>query len=340
MLTKIRARAPLRLGFAGGGTDVSPYLDEYGGAVLNATINKYAYATIEKSYDFVKFKASDINAEWSGTPCHTLQSTPETLLHAGVYNSFTKKFLKSAPSVSVTTHSEAPPGSGLGSSSAMVVALIKAFSAYFNIPLGTYDIADLAYEIERIDLKLSGGSQDQYAATFGGFNFMEFSKNKVIVNPLRINRNFISELEASLVLFYTGVSRESASLIDIQKNNVEKQKKSTLDALHSVKNIALEMKEAILKEDLTKFANCLNSSWLSKKNVAQGISNSHLDQILLRALKAGATAGKVSGAGGGGFIMFLVDPTVRSQVINELNLMDGSVMSASFVKYGAEAWKC
>jgi len=337
---KVRARAPLRLGLAGGGTDVSPYSDEFGGYVLNATIDKYAYATLSQHSESVEFIAADIGASWTGEPGIDIKVSKGLELHAGVYNRIVRDFLDGQPiPVSLVTHSEAPPGSGLGSSSTMVVAMVQAFVEYLALPLGEYDIAKLAYEIERVDLKLMGGKQDQYAAAFGGFNFMEFYNDRVIVNPLRIKADHLAELESSLVLFYTGVSRESANIIKEQTNNVVGRNDKALEALQAVKAEAQKMKEAILQGNFNNLAESLRSSWDAKKKMAVSISNSLIETIYNSAIESGAVAGKVSGAGGGGFMMFLVDPAKRPDVIRVLNSFNGQVMTAVFVKKGAHSWR-
>ncbi|AKR43379.1 dehydrogenase [Methylophilus sp. TWE2] len=339
--TTIRARAPLRLGLAGGGTDVSPYSDEFGGHILNVTIDKYAYATIQTRSDGkVSFIAADNGKEWVGNMSSEIQRVPGLDLHAGVYNRVIKEFNNFVPiPVTIITHSEAPPGSGLGSSSTMVVAIVQAFCELLSLPLGDYEIAQLAYKIEREDLKFAGGKQDQYAATFGGFNFMEFYKDKVIVNPLRIKPHIKAELESSLVLFYTGVSRESAKIIDEQANNIKTGQKQSLDALHAVKAEAQLMKEAILKADFSAFVSSMQQGWASKKQMAKSISNPLIDEIYDAAIKAGASCGKVSGAGGGGFIMFFVEPTLRPNLMKVLSKFEGQVSTCSFTDFGSHAWR-
>jgi len=337
----IRARAPLRLGLAGGGTDVSPYSDDFGGLVLNVTIDKYAYATIvRRNDDQVELIAADNNNKWLGEMSSKLERTPGLDLHVGVYNRIIKDFNNHQPlPLSIITHSEAPPGSGLGSSSTMVVALVQAFCELLSLPLGEYEIAQLAYQIERNDLGLTGGKQDQYAATFGGLNFMEFYKDRVIVNPLRIKANIKAELESSLVLFYTGVSRESAKIIDEQTSNVKSGQKSSLDALHAVKAEAQSMKEAILKADFEAFAQSMQLGWESKKKMATSISNPMIDEIYNAAIAAGAKSGKVSGAGGGGFMMFFVDPAQRPYVMRALSKFNGQVSTCNFTDTGTQSWR-
>lgn len=337
----IRSKAPLRLGLAGGGSDVSPYSDEYGGSILNATISLYAYCTIEESNDgLISLNAPDINSSVVYSSMTELPIDGNLDLHKAVYNRIIKQFRLKPLSFSITTYSDAPPGSGLGSSSTMVVAILKAFSEWLNLPLGEYEIAHLAYEIERIDLRLSGGKQDQYAATFGGFNFMEFKKDdQVIVNPLRIKQWIIDELEVSIVLYYTGASRESAKIIDEQKQNTLSRNVQAIEAMHRIKQSAFDMKEAILKGDIFEFSNILGKAWNDKKKMASSISNSHIDEIFNVAINAGALTGKISGAGGGGFIMFVVDPKKRIRVINALSLLDGRVVDFQFSKGGCHSWK-
>lgn len=339
----IRSKAPLRLGLAGGGTDIIPYCDKYGGVVLNATINMYAYCTIMPSNNKkIKFEAIDIKKRIECSSENKLTSNGVLDLHIAIYNRIVKEFNNDVPlSFSMTTYSDAPVGSGLGSSSTMVVAIIKAFVEWLHLPLGEYDIGHLAYEIERNDIGLSGGKQDQYAATFGGFNFMEFyEKDRVIVNPLRIKNWIIDELESSMILFYTGTSRDSARIIDEQRENVIKNKKESVFAMHEVKKDAYRMKEAVLKGDISNFASTLGKSWNAKKKMADSISNNHIDEIYSIAIKNGAYSGKVSGAGGGGFMMFVVDPIKRIKVINALNKYEcGKVMNFHFVTEGTKGWR-
>lgn len=337
----VRSRAPLRLGLAGGGTDVSPYCDKYGGFVLNATIDKYAYTILETSNDgIIEFVAADLDLSAAYEEQRHLDFDGVLDLHKAVYNRIVKQFNdnRSMP-LKVTTFCEAPAGSGLGSSSTIVVSMIKAFVEYLNLPLGEYEIAHLAYEIERIDAALLGGKQDQYAAAFGGFNFIEFYNNdRVLVNPLRIKHWITCELETSLVLFYTGQSRESANIIDEQSRNAQKDDAKPIEAMHHLKEAAIHMKESLLKADFRGLADSMNESWISKKATAKSITNSKIDEVYEVAMNSGALAGKVSGAGGGGFMMFFVDPARRVHVVNALEKQDGQVMTCHFVDEGVQAW--
>jgi D-glycero-alpha-D-manno-heptose-7-phosphate kinase len=339
----IRARAPLRLGLAGGGTDLSPYCEQFGGAVLNATIDLYAYATlIPLAGTKVHFVVKDCEFEETlSANIENISLDSPAILHRAVYRRIITDFLGGKPyPCRLLTYCEAPPGSGLGSSSTLVVAMVKAFVEALALPLGEYDIAKLAFKIEREDAGLQGGRQDQYAATFGGFNFMEFYDNeRIIVNPLRVKNWILSELEASLVLFHTGVSRSSAAIIAEQAQNIATHSPRSLEAMHQLKADAFMMKEAILKGDFHAFAAVLNKSWIAKKRTADSISNTRIDHLFDVALEAGAIAGKVSGAGGGGFIMFVIDPAERIRVIRRLEREEGQVTAFSFTKRGTEGWR-
>lgn len=338
----IRSKAPLRLGLAGGGTDVSPYCDIYGGYVLNATIDMYAYCTIEPSDDGrIVLNASDRGEYFDGESVSSLPLDGGLLLHKGVYNRIVKDYNNGEPlSFRMTTYSDAPAGSGLGSSSTMVVAIVKAFMEWLNLPLGEYDMAALAYQIERKDLGLSGGKQDQYAATFGGFNFIEFYENdRVIVNPLRIKNWIANEIESSLVLYYTGTSRDSAKIIDEQINSAKNKDGKSLESMHELKRYASVMKEAILRGDFEKIEDCLRQSWESKKKMASVISNSEIDEIYNYVMDHGGEAAKVSGAGGGGFMMIICDPKKRYELVESLKKLKGSVIVTSFTEKGTQAWK-
>lgn len=338
----VRSRAPLRLGLAGGGTDVAPYCDLYGGHVMNATIDRYAYATLCPSPDRIcRFSTLDgeVHEEWHVDDSFSVEGPLQLL--KGVYSRIVRDYLGGeAVPLHVKTFSDAPPGSGLGSSSTLVVALLQAFVEYFNLPLGEYEVARLAYEVERKDLGLAGGKQDQYAATFGGFNFMEFYANeRVVVNPLRIKDWVWAELEASLVLYFTGVSRASADIIDQQSRNVGASNQSSVDAMHSLKREAGQMKECVLRGDLRGLETTLQAGWEAKKKTATSISNPLIERVERIAFINGARAAKVSGAGGGGFMMFLCDPENRLRLSRALLSEGGSILDFHFTSQGATAWR-
>lgn len=337
----IRARAPLRIGLAGGGTDVAPYCDLYGGAVVNVTIGRYAYATLELlSEDKILLEATD-RGEVKEYPLMSQIPLDGYLdLHKGVYNRIIRDYRKGeALGIRISTTSDAAAGSGLGSSSTVIVSMIQAFAELLSLPLGEYEIAHLAYEIERIDLKLNGGKQDQYAATFGGFNFMEFmAGDRVIVNPLPIKERVVCELEASLILYFTGVSRLSATIIDEQSSNVRKGQQIAIDAMHALKRESIAMKEHILSGDICALGKTLQAGWEAKKRMAGSITNEHIEHIDKTARNAGAIAGKISGAGGGGFMFFITPPEARQRVIKALEPLGGSATGCHFTMRGATAW--
>ena len=337
----IKAKAPLRIGFAGGGTDISPYCDEFGGSILNATINMYAYAVIEPlNNNMIILSSNDRGEYFECVSTEFIEYDGILDLVKSVYNRIIKDFALKPLSFKLSTYVDAPAGSGLGSSSTLVVTLVKAFVEWLNLPLGEYDIAQLAWSIEREDMKMSGGLQDQYAAAFGGVNFMQFKGNKkVIVNPLRINKSYLNELEFNLLLYYTGTSRLSSKIIDAQINNVKSNTKTTLEALHKIKQSSYDMKEALLTGKLDDMGYLLNEAWMSKKATSSSISNHIIDELYEKAIDAGATGGKISGAGGGGFFMFYCPGVTRYKVMDALNKYNGEFKTFSFSKCGVQSWK-
>jgi D-glycero-alpha-D-manno-heptose-7-phosphate kinase len=332
----------LRLGLAGGGTDVSPYCDIHGGYVLNATLDRYAYAVI-KTLDesVVRFVATDQQTEKVKAVGDPLALNGKLDLHKAVYNHMIQQYNGGQPiPLELSTFCDAPAGSGLGSSSTLVVVMIRAFAELLNLPLDDYAIAHLAFKIERLDCGLQGGRQDQYSATFGGFNFMEFyADDRAVINPLRIKNWIVCELEASLVLFYTGVSRESARIIADQSNNVNFGSMDAMDAMHGIKNEALVMKECLLRGDFMGIVESMRQGWESKKRSAKTVSTPHIEEIYNAAIAAGAMAGKVSGAGGGGFMMFFVPPDRRMDVFRSMNRFEGQISNCHFTKHGTQAWR-
>jgi len=351
-----RSKAPLRLGLAGGGSDVSPYSDIYGGAILNATIGMYAYASLEigNAAGLKKGLKLELNAVDMETNESSVLEDLEPLpidgklnLHKGVFNRILRDYPEllrahflTPVSVSLSTYADAPPGSGLGTSSTMVVAILGVFAEWLKLPLGEYDLARLAYEIERIELKMAGGKQDQYAATFGGVNFMEFSNNnKVIVNPLRIRKEYLNELEFNIVLYYSGTSRLSSKIIEMQANQVLAKNQESIEAMHKLKEQAVLMKEALLMGRLERMGEILDFGWQYKKQMAEGITNEAIDEIYETAMRAGSTGGKIMGAGGGGFMTLYCPGNTRYMVIQALNKFGGAFRRFQFTKYGLTSWK-
>ncbi len=337
----IRSRAPLRLGLAGGGTDVAPYSDLYGGAILNASISMFAYATIQPRNDKkIVLNSIDKKEYLEFDSAESLEIDGNLDLAKGIYNRVVAQFTGKPLAFTLTTFVDAPPGSGLGTSSTLVVAILGAFAEWLNLPLGEYDLAQLAYEIERVDLNMAGGKQDQYAATFGGVNFMEFFKDdKVIVNPLRIKSMYLNELAYNLVLYNTETSRVSSKIIEAQSLNVIKKDTASIEAMHKLKQQSVRMKEALLMGELDKIGEILDFGWQNKKLMAKGISNQLIDNIYNAAMENGATGGKISGAGGGGFVIFYCPNNSRIKVIEALKKFGGEPERYQFTTQGLTTWK-
>ncbi|MDQ6815247.1 MAG: dehydrogenase [Bacteroidota bacterium] len=335
-----RSRAPLRIGLAGGGTDVSPYSDLFGGAILNATINLFAHASIEPiDGNNIIVQALDRHEEQRFEWNNELPIDGKLDLLKGVYNRVQKDYGVPLTGFKLSTYVDAPAGSGLGTSSTLVVAIIGAFYEMLRLPLGEYDIAHCAYDIERMDLKLAGGKQDQYAATFGGVNFMEFYEgNKVIVNPLRIKQQILNELENNIVLYFTSTSRESATIIKEQVKNVNNNNEKSIEAMHQLKEQAKMMKEAMLKGRLHEIGEILDFGFQQKRQMAANISNSGIEEVYEAAKKAGATGGKISGAGGGGFMIFYCPGNCRYKVIETLERFGGQTRHYQFAANGLNTW--
>ncbi len=346
-----RSRAPLRISFAGGGTDVSPYAEERGGMVLNATIDKYAYATLREtetphitieSLDYQMIQKFDLDQPlvYDGQ-LDLVKATIRQLNSQG--NHLTEEpertnFLQGR-GFELLLHTDAPPGSGLGSSSALVVAIIGVFSQWLHLTLTTNEIAAMAYQIERIDLGIKGGRQDQYAAAFGGFNLMEFIGDRVIVNPLRIPSAILNELQYSLMLFYTGGTRLSAHILDRQTEGYIQRRKQVVAAMDEVKRLTFETKNALLQGRLDRFGRLLHESWESKKKMADTITNPRIDELYSEARRLGALGGKISGAGGGGYMFLFCPEKAQSAISERLQVMGSERVSFNFELSGLQTWE-
>ncbi|HSC53027.1 MAG TPA: hypothetical protein VLC98_05390 [Phnomibacter sp.] len=332
-----RSKAPLRLGFAGGGTDVHPYSTQYGGAVLNATINLYAHATIEPlSENAIVLKDNDTLLRFDS---NTVLPVDHALaLTAGVYNRMQQQFGNLPAGLSITTSVDVPMGSGLGTSSTLVVALIGAFASMLSLPLSKYEIAKLAYDIERNDLGFAGGHQDQYAASFGGINYMEFFENDTVsVQPIMLTAETLQYMEDRMLLYYTGNARQSGQIIQEQQANVINNQQESVAAMHQLKKQAQHMKKALLQNRLDMLGQLFDFGFEQKRKMAKGISNPHIETIYDAAKNAGATGGKISGAGGGGFMYFYCPPSATEAVTKTLNSFDGKVWPFKFTTEGMQA---
>ena len=329
-----RARAPLRISFCGGGTDVSPYPEEHGGCVLSATINHHAYAALSPRRDTRLTLASldyDLIAKYDH-PKRLKFDGQLDLLKAAV------RALKVKRGADLWTHSDAPPGSGLGASSTLMVALIGVLREWLKLDFSPYDVAETAFKIERVDLKLAGGRQDQYAASFGGFNFIEFEPTSTVVTPLRLRRQTLEELEYRLLLCYMGQTRQSAKIIERQTRSYVEGNEKTVKALDALKVQAHEMKRALLLGHIDGFGELLHDAWEQKKRLDDGISNSHVDKLYQLARKEGAIGGKMPGAGGGGYFLLLTRFDRRHRVAAALEKHGGQVVPFQFESRGMTSW--
>ena len=332
----IRSKAPLRISFAGGGTDVPPYCDERGGAVLNSTIDRFAYCTISPREDKeITIRSLDYGIVEKWRACGDLFLYDGNLdLIKAVLNHF-----EIDRGFDMFLHCEAPPGSGLGSSSTVIVSIIGAMAEWLNEPLSQYDIAHLAYVLERKELGLAGGKQDQYASVFGGFNFMEFMGPQTIVTPLRVKANILNELHYQLLLGNTGKTRDSSNIIKSQTAGYVDKNDQVVDALDNTRRLAKESKDALLRGNIRQIGELLNESWNFKKRFTSKVSNDRIDAIYETALANGAIGGKISGAGGGGFMFFICEYDRKHNVANELTKLGVEIVNYNFDKYGLQTWR-
>lgn len=330
----IRSKAPLRISFAGGGTDVPPYSDERGGAVLSSTIDRYAYCTICPRADReMRIRSLDFAQDESWTANGSMLRYDGNLdLIKAVLNHF-----EVAEGFDMLLHCDAPPGSGLGGSSTVMVSIIGAVSEWLKKPLSQYETARLAYVLEREELGFAGGKQDQYSAVFGGFNFMEFRGSETIVTPLRIRTEVLNELHYHMLLCYTGKTRDSANIIqDQQKGYRSGQNREALD---SAKSLVFETKDALMKGEILRIGQLLHESWEQKKRFTSHITNSRIDKIYETARANGAIGGKISGAGGGGFMFFICEYDRKHRVAEELQKLGAEVANFNFDKHGLQTWR-
>jgi len=334
---KIRAKAPLRISFAGGGTDVPPYPERNGGCVLNATIDSFAWGSLCPRQDGrIRLASADFNLLLDYTTQSEMRPDGQLDLVKAVINRFGAK---DSAGFEIFLHSDAPPGSGLGSSSALIVALVGLIKEFQNIRMTPYDVAESAYRIERHDLAIQGGLQDQYAASFGGFNFMEFYGDRVVINPLRVNPDVLNVLEHNLLLCYTGQTRRSDRIIEDQTQRLESGNAETVDALAQQKQLAVDMKSALMRHKLDDFGGLLHSAWEAKRHMSAKISNPLIEEMYAEARKNGALGGKITGAGGGGFILFYCQFENKLRVAEALTKMGAIPKEFAFEGLGLQTWR-
>ena len=335
--TLVRARAPLRVSFAGGGTDVPPFPEDEGGLILSATIARYAHATLQPRDD------RQISLESLDFGLSVDFGMDEPMLFDGrldLVKSAIARFLdRENTGFDLYLHSSAPPGSGLGSSSAMIVALVGLLQNHYRMTMTDYEIAHVAHVLEREDLGISGGLQDHYAATFGGFNYLELSGDHVVVNPLRIGPDTISELEHNLLLCYTGRTRLSDHIIDDQTERYRRGDDEAVDGLRMQKRLAQEMKDALLRNRLSEFGELLGEAWQQKRRMSPRIATPFIDEAYQLARDHGALGGKVTGAGGGGYMLFYCPYNRRHHVAEALMKHGLTVTEISFELTGLRSWR-
>lgn len=326
-----KAKAPMRIGFFGGGTDVSPYAEEHGGKVLNCTIDKYVRCLLKpnggegitiRSLDLADVSRATTGREWDGK-----LSLPQAVLDAH----------PEINGVEITMFSDVPPGSGLGSSSALVVSMLKLLDATFGLQFDPYEMAELAYRIERVDLGIPGGRQDQYAAVFGGMSVYHFGVDKVIVEPVAASEAALLELESCLIIGY--VRDRQLLTHNIVQDQVRRLQEGDTLRLHDETKAMVDEAATLLRRGHIKdFGKLLDHAWQVKKAFSPHIAPPIVDEIYELALRNGAWGGKLSGAGGGGFMCFCVSFSKRVQLISALTEAGVIVREFSFTRHGVHAW--
>lgn len=335
-MTIIRAKAPFRVSFGGGGTDMPPYCTEHGGCVINTAIDRHIYITL-KPRDDKNIRVISIEYNYKRVfPIGDKNYDDGFEIFKGIVNVLDIKY-----GFDIFTSSELPPGSGMGGSSTLSVALIGAFNEYYNLGLSKHNIAQKAFEIERLELKQKGGYQDQFAAAYGGFNFMEFT-DEVKVIPIQTNRKMMNELHFRLILCYVGGTHFSSEIQDEVLKGYKFEKKSYMDAMQDLKNVAHSMKNIVESNDLSElneFGKQIHEGWIAKKSLSSKISNKNIENFYLTSRKFGVLGGKLLGAGGGGHLLLFSEPGKKHRVIHELEAIGGKVINFHFNPEGLEVWK-
>jgi D-glycero-alpha-D-manno-heptose-7-phosphate kinase len=330
----IRSKAPFRISFGGGGTDVPPYCWEHDGAVLSTTIDKYAYVTITPNTTrTINIHSLDYRVKDSFEIGERLNYNGNIDIVKAIINEF-----RVDKGCDLLIHSDMPPGSGMGVSSAVTVALIGAFKDFSEIYKDTYEIAELAYHIEREELGMEGGYQDQYASAFGGLNYIEF-KEDIIVNPLRLRSEILNELQYRLLLCYTGDTRLSSGIqVDLVKRYKEKRRDS-IEGMDNLKRIADEMKYTLLKGNLNGFGELLDQGWREKKRLSDKITNPRIDKLYEIAREGGAIGGKLLGAGSGGHLLLVCEYDKKLSVADKIKDHDVKIVDFGFDTKGLQIWR-
>jgi D-glycero-alpha-D-manno-heptose-7-phosphate kinase len=336
-----RSKVPFRISFGGGGTDIPSYTKNHIGAVINTTIRLFTHTSLQLRDDnVVTFEWVNKDEREQHLFSNELDCSYGLKLFKATHNHIFKRFNLEPIGYDVVTFQDVPTGSGLGTSSTLIVSLIGVYQELFNLPLGEYDIADMAVQIERVELGESGGKQDQYAAAFGGWNFMEFRGDEVIVNPLRIKDKVQDELENNIVLYFTNFTRRSSDVLEEQVKNIEDDNETSMSSLHWIAERAKLVKDCLLRGKIDELGEHLSAGFRQKSLLANGITTSEIQQMYDTAIKAGATGGKISGAGGGGFVFFYCPDNTKYNVIKELDKLNiGYNQPFTFNKFGLRTWQ-
>jgi len=332
----IRAKAPVRISFVGGGTDFPHWYDSHSGAVLCATINHYARVTLYPRDDnAVRIRSVDLGYMVD----YNLRDQPVFDDALGLVRATIAR-LGGHSGMDLDIRCDAPSGSGLGGSSALTAAVIGAVAEHAGRMLSNYELSELNCLVEREDIKIPGGMQDQYATTFGGFNVIEFEKNRILVNPLRIDPAILNDLEAHLLLCYTGQVRANQGLIVNQIRFFHEGRRTTIDGMQRIYELVFEMKEALLRSRLDTFGELLHESFISKKYMNPEITQgTNVELLYEEARRNGAIGGKLMGAGGGGYLLLYCHTHRQPQVCRALEAMGGQFTNFSFDHAGLQVWR-
>ncbi len=337
MTPLVRAKAPLRISFAGGGTDVPPFPEREGGCVLSSTINRYAWGTLRPRTDGqICINSRDFGVSLAYASRDHLTYDGQMDLAKAAINRLAGEH---TDGYDLFLHSDAPPGSGLGSSSAMMVVLVGLLKEFHGLPLTDYEIAETAYTIERVDLGIQGGLQDQYAAAFGGFNFIEFLADRVVVNSLKISDDIKNELEYNMLLCHTGKVRLSTNIIEDQVRRYEDAESDTAAALKELKVLTTEMKNALLRRKMDEFGSLLDLEWQHKKRMSPRISSPELDELYSVARREGALGGKITGAGGGGYMLLYCGFERKHEISQVLTGLGCQIQDVALEPLGLQTWR-
>ena len=332
----VRSKAPFRISFGGGGTDMAPYCTDHGGCVISTTIDRHVYITLKPRDDRnIHIFSINLDKEFEFKIGDRDYST-EFELFKGIIN-----VLEIEDGFDIIVYSELPAGSGMGGSSSLSVALIGALNRYYNLKLSRHAIAQKAYEIERIELEQKGGYQDQFAAVYGGLNFMEFT-NDIKVIPINASEDMVNELQFRLILCYVGGSHFSSDIQDEVLQGYEIEKKSFIESMQDLKDVAHSMRKIVESNDLnrlTEFGVLIHKGWLAKKSLSDRISNKNIENFYLTSRKLGVLGGKLLGAGGGGHLLLFSEPNQKPIIMRELEKMGGKIVNFHFNPKGLEVWE-